>query len=153
MWLARLTAGFLVGTPICVSAEITDVSACAAPQTLSLGSEQALVLRLPTGAAAVVHLTTVGLREATYRSLYRSSEDVGRRTGSGRVFEDYVTVTLPGGDTVVTSQRNRPDDLYIYAGEIKLRWSANNSHSGWVYYCPSTATVRLVPVAEFESAL
>jgi len=134
------------------NAEITDLSACAVPQAVSLGSQQALVLRLPTGASAAVHLTTIGLREATYRSLYRSSGSAARRTGSGRVFEDYDTRALPGGDTVITSQRNHPADLYIAAGDVKVRWSANTSDSGWVYYCPAAVTVRLVPVADFESA-
>jgi hypothetical protein len=113
-------------------------------------AEQVLLVELLMGQRAVVQFTSLTGRQGAYRWRYQASPSTAVLTGSGEVTEKYEripdgsrvrAVPLPGHDTSVR------------VGDIRAEWSMHDFESGFVYFHPKNARVRVLPPACFDMAL
>ena len=129
-----------------------DVSVCASPRSISVTSDDAVLVELESGPAAMVQFTKFARTEATYRWSFRNAPLATPQSGVGRVFENYYNVELPGRDTVLVPKDNG-ESLKVKAGEIWLEWSYHNKDSAWLYYCEGLAKLKVLPASAFDSKL
>ena len=146
--LYLLFASTALGDPI-------DITNCADPETtprksLAVSTNDAVLIQLPSGAAAVVQFTAIADQQASYKWRFRESPTKAITNGTGRVFEDYDRTKLPDGSFRVT-KRNKPEDLLILAGHIRFEWSHNDNKTSWIYYCAERASVTIIPGKDYDA--
>lgn len=126
----------------------TNVSSCTYKDYISLNSSQAISVETRTGDVAKIRLYGFVRNTAQYQWKYRARETSEIKSGHGSVIEDYERKV---GDTYYPSSSDM-DKLTIKAGEIWLEWSSA-VQSGWIYFCPEIARVRIISLDEFRQPL
>ena len=134
-----------------VSAE-TDISDCfysqPEPEAIAVGKDETLIIELASGALAAVQFTAFSLQDASYRWRFRQSPSSEVQTGTGRVFENFTEIPLPGRNSLVLP-KNGTESLYVSAGQLKFLWSPKDAKSAFAYHCKDIADVRVVPGSLF----
>ncbi len=130
--------------PFAYGGKGTEISRCAGDERRSIAvpNDTGVLVEPKIGPAVVVWLSASSMVDATYRWRLVSHQQTNS-SGHGRVFKDYERTKLPNGDEILR-RRNSAEDVRIFAGGLVLEWSAKDKSSGWIYYCPSLATVKLI---------
>ena len=124
--------------------EAVDV-AREAKTSISVTTNDVVLIQTPSGAAAVVQFTEFAALEnseaATYRWRSYASKSQPIRSGTGVVHEwgIHKEGEIPPAD-----------DTTVRAGDIVFQWSMATGGRGWLYYSTNLATVRILGVEDFE---
>lgn len=75
-----------------------------------------------------------------YKFRYESADGKTNLTGDGKVFEQYTDGKYDEAKS----------ELDIRAGPLKLGWSADDDHHGWINYQPEKLSVQIAHARDFE---
>lgn len=120
-------------------------------KSLSVTTNDVVVVKSASGGVAVVQFTEFGPDRASYRWRYRSAKSQLITNGEGRVRESYDRKPKPDGGYVVTPKTDHENT--VRAGEIRMEWSYGSVTNGWLYYHPNRATMKVLGSSAFDGEL
>jgi hypothetical protein len=127
-------------------------------KNLKVNTSDVVLIKTPSGGVAVIQFTRFDTHtdparpSAYYRWHYRSAPSTPIQSGKGQVHESYDRKPTPDGKDVEVIPKADNDPI-VKAGDIWIEWSVNNESSGWLYYYPSRAEIKVLSPDAFDKAL
>lgn len=145
-----LVAGLIVGsTP---AAQLVDISyddkAPQKRQAVRFQVMDVLLIDVAKGPRAVVQFTELGARRGTYRWRCRRAGSTAVLSGVGAVAERYEEI--PDGPKRGHTLPLAGHDPIVRVDVIRAAWSWADERSGYLYYYPRWASVRVLPAGSFD---
>ena len=140
-----------VKSVLAAARDIPDAPFSPGRKSLSVTTNDVVLIETTSGASAVVQFTSFGPERASYRWRYRAAKSQPTTSGAGQVRESYDREPKADGGYTV---KPRPDhDTSVRAGGIIVQWSQGSTTNAWLYYHPRGAKIRVLGSDSFYREL